>query len=108
MADRTGRREEGLAEGVVESVAAFEIVTVAGVGLALAMVRDHVEDDLAEILAAVDAPFGQHGGGHRPVGFQGVTAQAVEQLRGADIAGPGFLGRPQARRVKSRASRTKK
>jgi len=62
------------------------MVAAVGVGFALAMVGDHVEDDLAEIFAAVNAPFGQNGDGHRPVGFQGVTAQAVEQLGGADIA----------------------
>ena len=47
---------------------------------------DHIEDDIAEIPAVVDAPFLQHGQSHRPVLLERELPHAVEQFLAADMA----------------------
>src|SRR3989442_885718 len=77
--------QERVAERLVKIVAALEILTSVSVGFAEQPVVHHVEDEFAEILAAVDAPFVEDGRGHRAKLLERELPYAVEQLAAADV-----------------------
>ena len=51
---------------------------------------DEVEDDLAEVFAFVDAPFVENCFAHGAEFFEGVLAEAVEELGAGDVVVCGF------------------
>ncbi len=83
-----------MTEGHLKVVARLEIV--AGVLLGFAehplAVLDEVEDDFAEVLAGLDAEFPEGEHRHGPEGFEGVEADAFEQLLAGDVAVGRFAG----------------
>ena len=78
--------QERFAEGVLEIVAAFEIVAAVVGVFGEEMVINHDEYDFAEIFAGPDAPFVQNSESHGAVFLQSVVADAVEQFIAADVA----------------------
>src|SRR2546430_862446 len=80
------RRQERFAERLVKIVAAFEIVTAVLLGLGQQPGFDHVENDFAEILAALNAPRFEHAQRHRTELLQCVVANAVEQFLAGNVA----------------------
>src|SRR5258708_17588027 len=87
MTARATRRSglERLHERLVEIVDVRKILTPVGLGFAEDIVFDQIEDDVAEVGAAADAPGGEHGLGERAVLLQRVRADALEEL------GPGHM-----------------
>src|ERR1051325_3596281 len=84
--------QERFAERLVKIVAGLEVVASVGLGFAEQPGVHHVEDEFAEIFAAMDAPFIEDGCGHRTELLESKLANAVEQLAAADVArGGGFL-----------------
>src|ERR1043166_5655889 len=88
---QTGLRKERFAKRLVEFVAALEIVAAVLLGLREERVLHHVENKLAKILAAANAPRLEHRHRHRAVLLERELADAGEQLLAADVARHIFL-----------------
>ena len=79
------RRREGLHERLVEVVDVREVLSAIAVGFAEDIIFDQIEDDVAEVRTAADAPGGEHGLGERTVLLQGIRADAFKEF------GPGHM-----------------
>src|SRR5258708_37911287 len=83
MTARATRRSglERLHERLVEIVNVRKILAAVGLGFAEDIVFDQIEDDVAEVGAAADAPGGEDGLGQRARLLQGLGAGAFEEVR---------------------------
>lgn len=90
-------REIGDNEGVVEGVAAFEVVDRIRLRFPEDADVDQIENHLPEVLAAVNAPELQDGGHHRTELLERVLADAFEELLAGNVTGrfPGALAQLQ-------------
>jgi hypothetical protein len=67
-------------EGVVKGEDVLEVAGRVGVVFAEDAGVDEVEDDLAEVVGGLEAPFVEDGLAHRAVFLEGEFAQAVEEF----------------------------
>jgi len=82
-----GRGQERGDEGLVEIVALAELLDGIGFVFPEDFLADHIEDDVAEILAGADVPVAENGGDHGAKFLKGEKADAVEELGGGDVPG---------------------
>src|SRR5262245_42667776 len=82
---RRPRRGEGLHERLVEIVEVREILAAVVLGFAENIIFDQIENDVAEVGAARDAPLVQHGFGQRAVLLERVGADALQELGARDV-----------------------
>jgi len=78
--------QERPAEGLIKVVAAIEISAGVLVGFRQQAILDHVEDDFAEVVTLMNAPFLKDSHGHGAELAEGEAADAPEQFLPADMA----------------------
>ena len=86
-----GAGTKGAEQGLVEVIEVVEVVKMVFVGFADKPGVEQGKDHFAEVAGGMDTPAVEDGFGERAEGFQGVAAQAVGQLRAADVADGFFL-----------------
>jgi len=74
-------------ECLVEIVAVAELIERVGIVFAEDLLADHVEDDVAEVLAGIDVPVMENGEDHRAEFLEGEKADAIEELSGGNVLG---------------------
>lgn len=78
-------RQERFAKGIVKIIPAAEILAAVSVGFGEQAAFNHVENDLAEILAFVNAPFLKEGDGHGTELSESEIADTSEKFLAADV-----------------------
>src|SRR5215471_18694987 len=89
-----GSRQKGFPKGFFKIIAALKIRPAVLVGFREQAGVDHVEDDLAEVRAALHTPFLENGHHHGTELLEGEIPDAAEQLLSTDVAWltTGFFG----------------